>query len=321
MTKIFLLGVIEFSSPLLCSADALGKAVAIEIGEYQGTLTFPSLPEWKENEQNPLNKNLVAPEEAKTWKRGDQPLYWGSPQNYPAGDSSVDRALLKIDIPEDDVESAAEKIYENFNAWLGLFEQYVTLFTTQNIRLPVTGGDGPGRIELYDNREDKIVYIPDKRAIPITLYVCTGKTSLDLRQLKDAISFSSSGFPLRLEYRMLLQAYHARGEGDYRKAIIEAATALEISLTERIKEEFQSQNISFGEALLKKYRMLGGRFELARVLGIPLPDKDYKGLLIEPRNEVIHKADFPTRDMANQVINDVKEILDLFSPIMHQGSV
>jgi len=57
---------------------------------------------------------------------------------------------------------------------------------------------------------------------------------------------------------MLLEAYAARKNEDYRKAIIEAATALEICLTARISEEFDTLRISFGEQLLQKFRMPRG---------------------------------------------------------------
>ncbi|MCK5555434.1 MAG: hypothetical protein KAI76_04290 [Alphaproteobacteria bacterium] len=274
MSKKTVLGIIEFSSPLFCSAEALGKAVDIEIGDHAGTLIFPVLPEWGENEDDPLSKNLIAPDEAKTWKRGGKILCWGKPSNYPSGESFVNIVLVKMNVLKDDVESAAKDIYESFDTWLNLFEQYVMLLTTQNIRCGTTGGDGSGHIELFDNRKDKLNYISRSSSVNMTYYIYGDDVSLHLDQLKEAASLSSKNLPLRLEYQMLLQAYRAIMGEDYRKAIIEAASALEISLTKRIKEEFQNQNISFGEKLLKKYRMLGGRFELVRVLGIPLPNKD-----------------------------------------------
>lgn len=142
--------------------------------------------------------------------------------------------------------------------------------------------------------------------------------SLHLEQFKQAAQLSSNFFKPRLHYRMLLESYAARRNEDYRKAIIEAAAALEICLTMRIIEEFNTQNISFGEKLLQKFRMLGGRFELARLLGINLPDKDYVSLVMTPRNEVIHRASFPDKQLANQVITEVEELLHLFSPQLYE---
>jgi hypothetical protein len=64
--------------------------------------------------------------------------------------------------------------------------------------------------------------------------------------------------------------------------------------------------------------MLSGRFELVRVLGIQLPNKDYEKLVMEPRNDVVHKADFPARQIVNQYITEVEELLRLFSPVIYE---
>lgn len=64
--------------------------------------------------------------------------------------------------------------------------------------------------------------------------------------------------------------------------------------------------------------MLGGRFKLVKKLGISLPNKNYEDLINNPRNEVIHDGSFSDRKLVNQVIGEVVEILQLFSPKFHQ---
>lgn len=319
MSTKTLYGLIEFSSPIFCSADALGKTVDVTIGIQAGTLTLPSLPAWGAKEEHPLDKCLVTPDEARTWNRGEEALYWGRPSSYPSGESCVKLALLKMDLPQDNFESTSQEVYKHFPAWIALFEQYVALLTTQNTRGSVSDESGPGHLELLTYKEDKLTYIPTLRIDERTFHL-NWDDSLHFEQLEKAASFSSKNLSPRLEYKMLLQSYIARHHEDYRKAIIEAASALEISLTKRLEEEFQNQNISFGEELLKKYRMLSGRFELVRVLGIQLPntEKHYRTCVIEPRNDVVHKADFPARQIVNQFIREVEEILRLFSPVIHE---
>jgi len=144
--------------------------------------------------------------------------------------------------------------------------------------------------------------------------------SLHLEQFKEVSRIASLGLGPRLEYRLVLEAYRARRNADYRKAIIEAATALEICLTNRISEEFRKKSISFGAGLLEKLRTLGGRFDLLRLLEIPLPDKDYTRLIVKPRNCVVHRADFPSKPLANQVIAELEDLLRLFSPQLHEAT-
>jgi hypothetical protein len=116
---------------------------------------------------------------------------------------------------------------------------------------------------------------------------------------------------------MLLEAYYARENNDYRKVIIDCASALEVCLNERIKIEFVKQGIPFGEKLLKKFRMLSGLFELIVMLGFKLPKKNYDKLIIETRNRVIHCAAIPTEAQANQAITEVRELIQLLTPQIH----
>lgn len=313
-------GIVQFTTPLFCSADVLGKTVDISIGGHTGTLTLPSLPVWGKPEDDPLHKPLLAPAPARNWKRGERLVYWGSPVSYPAGEASVELAMMEFPLHPDNLESGAQQIYEGFRAWLELFEKYVILFTSQNTRRSVSGGDGPGYIELLINGDARLRRVSMTNPTTIVIESTERDEALHLEQFKEASRLASQGLPPRLEYRLLLEAYGARKNGDYRKSIIEAATALEVCLTNRIMNEFDTQGVSFGEPLLQKFRMLGGRFELARILGISFPPKDYVSLVINPRNEVIHRAGFPDKTLANRVIEEVEELLQLFSPRIHQDA-
>jgi len=318
MSDYTLYGIIGFSASLYCAEDVLAKTVDISVGGHKGKLTLPSLPDWGESESDPLHKPLLPPDNAKEWKRGEKPLYWGRPLSYPSGNASVELALLEIKLNDNHLESVSQDIYKNYSSWLNLFRQYVILLTKQNTYSRVTGGDHSDHLELLINGEEGLKSIHRTNKPVITVQISDVDHALHFEHFKKAADLSSKNYSPRLEYQMLLQAYLAQEDGDYRKAIIEASSALEISITSRIMEEFQSQRISFGLKLLEKYRMLGGRFELVRVLGIPLPVKDYKKLVIGPRNDVIHKAKFPEQKIANQVITEVEELLQLFSPKIYQ---
>lgn len=318
MSKRTIYGIIEFSTALDCSANVLGKTVEISIGSILGTLTLPFLPDWKEREEAPLRMPLLGPGKARTWKRGEEPIYWGRPYCYPTGDSHVERALLEFSISNEVLESSIQQIYEAFNFWLDLFEKYVLLLTKQNSRCRISSDEGPGSIKIIVDNGDKLKHISRARPHITTVEMSERDETLKIEQYKEAARLSSLQLPPRFEYLLLLEAYNARKNSDYRKVIIEAANALEICLTARIIDEFDSQNITFGDKLLKKFRMLGGRFELIKLLGVTLPDKDYEILVNKPRNDVVHRGSFPDKAIANQVVNEVEELLQLFSPKINQ---
>jgi len=320
MQQRTIVGLVEFSRSLFCGADALGQTSDISIGGHSGTLTLPSLPVWAEHEKHPLDKPLVGPLAARKWKRGEELIHWGSPVSYPVGDATVDRAVAEFVLDSDNLETDEKGIYEGFSPWLDLFEKYVMILTTQGSRRRVHMPHGPGRIELYVNEEAGLRRVSDARTKEFVVEMSEQDEALHLNQFMEASRLPSLNLSPRLEYRLLLEAYTARKNADYRKAIIEAATALEVCLTKRIMEELDAQRVTFGEQLLQKFRMLGGRFELARMIGIPLPQKDYVTIVINPRNEVIHGASFSSQAVANEVISEVEELLRLFSPRVHQDA-
>lgn len=226
--------------------------------------------------------------------------------------------MLEFPLESENCSRNAQKIYDSYGTWLRFFEDYVKLITKQGTRNRVSIGDGP---ELLFSEDSKLKYISNNSPTAITIEMSSVDESLHLEQYRETTQLASRFLQPRLHYRILLESYSARKSEDYRKAIIEAATALEVCLTMRILEEFNTQGISFGEKLLQKFRMIGGRFELVRLLDISLPGKDYVSLVMNPRNDVIHRASFPNKQLANQVIIEVEELLHLLSPQLYEDEM
>lgn len=316
-------GILEFSEELFCSADSLGCSVDIEFADYPGKLTFPSLPNWGPDEKNPLDKLLIGPQPADKWKEGDHLIFWGKPTSYPKGNSKVKLALLEFPIKSAMLDKATQAIYSFFPNWLNLFEKYVSLFTKQNLINPkhitISLGCGPGSLQLYLINDNELEAITNHVRQPITFIIGNEDVSLHYNQFAEACRLASKQLKPRLEYQLLLDAYLARSNDDYRKVIIEGASALEVSLTARIQEEFDLLGLSFGNKLLDKFRMLTGKFELIRILEIGLPDKDYNALIITPRNNVVHRAYYPDRNSAELFIKEVESLINLFTPKLYEN--
>ena len=314
-----ILGIVEFSPALFCSKDALGQSGSITIAGAEGFLSMPSIPEWSKNEKDPLRQKLISPPEVKTWKSGDNPIFWGSPVEYPSGRSQVEKALLKFDLKSKNEENTNQKIYKAFPHWFNLFKQYIQLFTTQ-----YTMGERSIVIDQYENltlfesQNGKFKRIPNLQHDSLTIEIGGKDTSVHLEHFQEACRLASLLAEPRLEYALLLDAYSAQAVGDYRKAIIESATSLEVGLTSRIVQEFQPRNIDFGEHLLNKYKTLGGRLELAQILKIIQPDPDYRSLIVENRNSVIHKGVVPERKTVKAALEKVSALLNDLSPTIYQ---
>ena len=321
-------GIVEFNSSLFCASDVIGRSVDVTIGGQTGRLIMPSLPSQEKLDSESLHAFLLGPAPATTWKQGDRLIFWGRPTSLLAkGDDGhysvktveIMRALLGLPIQQKDSEACVQKVYEGFQGWMSLFEQYIVLLTGQNSGHSATevtqSYDG---IEICATDKSNLRYIRSAKPTAVSIVLSGREVSINFEQLVKAAQLSSQVLAPRLEYQLLLEAYRARVNNNFRQAIIEAATALEICLTNRILDEFDRLKITFGEKLLDKFRMLGGRFDLVRLLGISLPQKDYVSLVINPRNDVMHRANFPDRALANQVIAEVEELLKLFSPQIYE---
>lgn len=308
-------GLLKFDISMSCSKETLGMAVPIIVGGREGVLELPSLPIWEAGVRDPLRMPLVSPKSAITWKQDGDSLYWGRPNSYPDGFSSVDLALMSFEVPVYEVQNAAKDICAAFSHWLELFESYVEIVGRQNLTIDTTISRKLDRLEIFRwNAEGKFEWLP-KDGAGESIVLTTGKDcSLKPDSLRHVCDLSSKLKAPAIEYRIMLEAYRAFRVGDYRKAIIESAGAAEIVLTKAAMTELSRLGISFADELLKKYRMLQGRFELARLVGVPLPHRDYKTILIEPRNNVVHRAYFSDSSQASNAMVLVDELLTVFSP-------
>ena len=312
-------GVIEFRIPLRCSPEILGLETNFMVEGRPGRLIFPSLPNWSSNPDNPFDAiQLVAPECAKHWRAGDKLVYWGRPMQYPSGISDMHKALVVFEgNSSEDTFDVGNTLRRTLPKWIEIFSTYVEIYTKQVLTEQKIDYSGHDLVDIryFDTNNrlsqayDDFSYLSDRNFS--TYKFCP----LSTEHLKSIMELSSSAKAPPLEYRILLEAYRAISYGDYRKAVIEAASAVEIALTNSIRDEFSKQGINFGDALLKKYRTLGGRFELMKILRIEVANNDYKALLIEPRNQVVHRGKTPDPDTTEKVVFFSEELLTRYSPL------
>jgi hypothetical protein len=307
-----LYGLVSFEEPIICSREVLGAIAAVSIGGVAGHLAFPSLPDWTTPPADPLHMPLVPPIDALTWKQGDELLVWGRPAIYPTGISWVEKVLLHFDVTESELPSAATTVHRAFDRWRSLFVDYLELLTkqrkVQHLRITNRTGD----LSLFCwNAEHKAERPYEKQPIRLVTISIAPDSALTVAQLEQVCGLASADTDLALEYRIQLEAYRALRAGDFRKAIIETAVAAEVVLTSAIRAKLRGDGITYAEKLLSKFRMLGGRLELAQTIQIPLPCINLSADLVEPRNNVIHRAEFADEQVAHRAISATDEIIRL----------
>ena len=118
-----------------------------------------------------------------------------------------------------------------------------------------------------------------------------------------ALGHASEGDQPPLARALMTTAIRAAVTANWRVAIIDAATAVEVALTAgmatRLSDEASSR---VTKALVDRTRTLGNRVDLARKLGMPLPAK-IKEDLVQPRNSVVHQGATATSADAKAAIS------------------
>jgi hypothetical protein len=310
-----LYGIVELDPYIVCSKAVLGSSEPIVIGGISGRLELPHPPDWSLPGENPIRNPLRPPDAARTWKQGEQPMCWGRPVSYPTCDAHVEKMLLRFDLPEHELASSATLVHCAYTNWWLLFNDYLEVITRQRRSQNLQISQNAGNFDLFrwgpDGKADR-PYTKDPSQIIIRL--SSEETLLTPAQLTRIASFASASMELSMELKIQLESYRALRIGDYRKAIIETAVSAELALTSMVRSAFLSSNISYGDKLLEKFRMLGGRFELARIIGVPLPQLDFMAQLVDPRNQVIHRADFADERIATLAVMATDKLLLLLWP-------
>jgi hypothetical protein len=310
----FLVCAAEFSPAILCTPEVLGQQIPVEIGGQRGVLIFPSLPDVWESSSDSLRLPLKAPEGSEGITFGQNDGKWGRPESHPDGGASVSKALLKFIPYLGSPSECADAIYEAYAAWLDLFVKYIVLQTKQNTWKPITIENNAANLRIFCREHDRIKFTSYSEHVMITINGSSDGHFATVAQLQQAAVLASQLREPKLQYRLLLEAYRARTEQDWRKVVWDAASALECCLVESITDTLQKVESIDGIRLLKSYQGLTRLLELAKILHLEIPSTNLKKSVIDPRNSVAHKARFTSSDVAITALSECDSLIRNLTP-------
>ncbi len=300
-------GLLSVDGGLLCKKEVLGKHYQIEIAGISVEIVFPGAPISEfDNAMNyvGISNPLIAPEKGKNLKRGDKKVFWGYPLQYPVCNSFVEHILLLSECEETAVLEVSQRLYSAIGKWEIAFTSFCKLCTKQQMTRDKNENLPCNLILLSPNG-----YIQNKQPVFLCGQLHGDDEFLSDEQIKQAITFASSGKELLLEYQMLLSAYVARKECQNRQAIIDACSAVEICLVNKIKSFSNEKDID-PDLFLKKYRSLGDRFRLIAKIDTCFPVSDYDSIIVNPRNNIAHNRDvYPSDEVTDRLLVAVEQCL------------
>lgn len=307
-------GILEFKTEFDWSKDVLDKSFNTVITDIPCTIYFPRLNElWFEDEHEDLDylhMPLKSPSSSGTWYIGNKEKTWGYPISYPTGISHISDLFCIFHLDENnDINDVSKKLYDGIISWKNTLYKYLKILSRQLRFKDNKTNDSPfltlyfnGR-RIQNNQEFTFECIEYEDCITPDIVI-------------RALTLTQTSFDIPLHYNLILNAYNELENGNYRKAVIDAATSLETLLTQKIIAEFTKQNITFGDKLLKDYSMISNKFRLLKILNIPVPTTDYKKKILEPRNKAVHGGNPLDKETATIAINEVEKYLDTFYPLI-----
>lgn len=248
-----MLGVIELSEHILCKKDVLGKTFECKFDGIKALIYFPLFPELTDVTSLESFKPLEPPSLGVRWSKGGEPIYWGSIMRLPSGESSIHFLALNIECPEE----YAQRIYESVETWEHSFVDFIRLKTKQGVKRDKNKRRDSCHLHLFDNNK----FIEPQYSIKVFADIPNPDVYASVEDISNAIDFANSKKELLLEYQMLLSAYEVIRLKQNRRAILDACSAIEISIVEQIQKYCSSNDIPI-TILTNKYRYLGERIKL-----------------------------------------------------------
>lgn len=302
---IAMVGLLTFTKGILCKKEVLGETYSAQIAGINVEISFPRILDSSDPDEL-KESNLLPPAKGSSFRRGDEEIAWGHPVNYPNLSSFVKCALVEVSCQEHECEAIAQKLYAAIKKWGDAVISYCQLCSKQGIYRDKNGQATAAELELLSADG----YIYNKNGSTIYLYAYPSDVSVSKQQLEQAMIFAASGKELLLEYQMLLSAYEARRKLQNRQAIIDACSAAELCLVDKIKDYCGTKDME-AEILLDKYKSIGDRFRLVEKIDGNSIAVDYNNLIVKPRNDIAHNREvYPTDKTTDELISAVEQYLE-----------
>ena len=232
----------------------------------------------------------------------------------------IKAVTFSCEVEEEKLEETVSDLCKNINIWRVQLYQYSFLL----------GKPANGIIDDYWDKDDQatdffVLALDDSFKVNIDRRIKLKATTraitefFTMNEIQEVLAKIDTRKTLSLEYQMFLNALFQRNKGNNRYAIMEATTAVELCVTNKIKEKCRELNID-GDGLCNVfYRSLGNRFDMLRYLGVELASENPAKEIVQPRNDLFHIRKLtPSDEICDEVIRIVRLYLKKYVPQMYE---
>lgn len=303
--------IIEFPFKIPCKVEVLGAEFQIKIGSHWGILAFPKIPEdYLERFENDeiINTNLIFPTKANKQLPNNEDNYWGCFYDN-AGNSWVQKCSVWFPCNENDFRELGNDISKITKQYIDKFILFLEILSENTFEQNLDNISVNENLTQYWFLKEGNIYNAEKPKFTLNITIINNQIFISKDIIEKSLNFSNQGFEPKLQYKLFRDAIFHKNNNDYRRAIIDIATVIEIVFTGEIIKEFakikiKEQNLI--KSVLKKYHSLSGRIELLSTMNINMPrhKNDYIKCINEIRNKSVHSGYNPNK-------NEIKNALDI----------
>lgn len=308
-------GYIEFDTFIPVSIDCLGKKFPISISGVNGYLITPLMFD-----------GFYGTEKLGQLKQpgGGNVNYidsfnWGYVKNFPEGDSNINACrIIFPDIDKEVFEDTGNKIIKELNNWRELFIDNISVDTKKDFRCGSRNisikSSSSIKLALYKKLSGSNKEFHPSEPIP-QIKITYDSFCFTPESLQRILTETSELKKPLIPFYFFLDSQSAKCQGNYRKSILDAATALELAFTIMIDKLFDDQE-KLRKHLSSKHNSLRLKRELLKALQIelPFPEKMYLENLDKTRNRVIHAGYNPNETETENALRISRETIYFLFP-------
>lgn len=316
--------VIDFKYGIPCKMEVLGKEFSITIGSNNGVLAFPNIPdnfldEFDIDKNRLSNLDLIQPKNSDIQLPCVKDATWGRFSNN-FGNSLVKQCSIWFPCSYENYKDVANGIGKLTEEYIGKFTLFLELLSKEALDEKIYNS-----VEVKSNHQfwiwgqDRYLKSAENAMFNVVVHGLSEDCFFSHNLVSEAIELTNEMKEPNYSRVLLRDAMVHRNNHDFRRAILDAATAIEIAFTNKIINEFNNRGIGnddFTNSILRKFHSLNGRIELLSSLGIKLSiSQNVYNELSNIRNRAIHAGYGSNREEASKVIDAASETVIKFCDI------
>lgn len=313
-----IVGVACFQHAIPCRGDVLAREYQSSISGIEITVIFPSL---RQTGQEWCPLAVERPSGIQADGLGD----WGDVYNWNAihlDDSLqigtwIKQVAFRCKVAEEDFDAAVEHMASAITGWRNQVEERFILMGKGTLDLLPAhsnyfeNADNVTGLDLF--LEDDYSKISFPGGINIEAVLRGDGCYATPDEMCAILSKVDTSKQLCPEYRMYLNAVIEQRRGQFRCAVMEATTAVELCITQKIRMRCDELGIDGAGLCDMYYRSLGDRFSLLKHLGISWATENPGKEITKPRNDLFHNRNLqPSGQECSLVLEAVRAYLDLY---------